>query len=298
MVAFGGNALLPPGGIPTDQARAAAGLSRALPMLLRPDEGAVLVHGNGPQVGMLLLRMEAARDALAEPLDMLVAETQGSLGYIMAREIRRAGSVHEVAAVITQVVVDEEDLAWDNPDKPVGPFYSDQRAEEMRLLGWDMVKQENGWRRVVPSPRPLRVVEAHTISDAVSHGHLVVAGGGGGIPVVEAADGLAGVEGVVDKDLTAALLAVDLKARLFLILTDVDSVYRSWGRPERKRLESVNVAEAQSLLAAGEFSAGSMGPKVEAAMQYVEQTGQPALITDLNHLAASMDGKGGTWVVK
>jgi len=260
----------------------------------------VLVHGNGPQVGMILLRIEATKQRLPpESLDVLVAETQGSIGYLLCRALRNRIAEREIAAVLTQVLVDAEDPGFANPSKPVGPFYSANEARELRgRQGWRMAEAPGrGWRRVVASPRPQAIVELHTIADAVGHGHLVIAGGGGGIPVVRTKENfLQGVEAVIDKDLTAALLAILLDAERFVILTDVLHFSTGFATLSERRIARMSLAQAREHLAAGEFAAGSMGPKVEAAAAYAEETGRPALITNAECLEEALKGLAGTWI--
>ncbi len=304
VLAFGGNALLPDPDDPGAAERRAAEFAEALLLLLPEHSGMVLVHGNGPQVGTILLRVEATRDRLPpEPLDVLVAETQGSIGYLLVRALRNVLDRHrrhvEVATVVTQVLVDPDDSAFRNPTKPIGPFYEPEEGRRLQEeKGWDMVEvRGRGLRRVVPSPAPLEVVELHTISDAARHGHLVVAGGGGGIPVRRDLHGeVAGVEAVIDKDRTAALLATSLRAAGFVILTGVDGAYRSFGEPDQEALPRLTAAEARELLAAGEFPPGSMGPKIEATADYAEALGRPGLITSVEAVPAALRGEAGTWI--
>ena len=306
VLAFGGNALLPDPFHPEEQEERARGLARCVLALLASSGGVVLVHGNGPQVGMILLRVEATRERLpAEPLDVLVAETQGSIGLLLARALHNAladeGGDVPVTAVLTQVVVDETDPAFDSPTKPVGPFYRSAEAARAReQRGWRMVEEPGrGWRRVVPSPRPLEVVELDAIARAARSGGVVIAGGGGGVPV-RRADGrperIEGIEAVVDKDRTAALLARSLDARPFVVLTGVPHVARAFGTPDEEPLHRITVADARRLHAAGEFPPGSMGPKIEAACDYVEATGHAALITDTASLDAALVEAAGTWI--
>ncbi len=259
-----------------------------------------IVHGNGPQVGMIMLRIEATRDRIPpESLDILVAETQGSIGYLLSRALRGSFPEREVAAVLTQVAVDPEDPGFKDPSKPVGPYYLADEAERLLLtLRWKMSEiPGKGWRRTVASPRPKEIVEIHTIVDAVSHGHVIIAGGGGGIPVLRRGGVMQGVEAVIDKDFTASLLAVALKAGRFVILTDVPHVSLGFGTASEQPIHSMNADEAERLLEEGEFPPGSMGPKVEASLIYAKATGQKALITDLDHLTKALKGQEGTWVV-
>ena len=304
MLAFGGNALLPDPFHPEEQDRRADELATAVLTLLERSPGLVLVHGNGPQVGMILLRVEETRERLpAEPLDMLVAETQGSVGYLLARALRNAlrkhGSRIEVAPILTQVVVDPTDEAFLAPSKPVGPFYAAKTAEFLRnKRGWDMAEEEGrGWRRVVPSPAPLRVVEMAVISEAVRLGGVVIAAGGGGVPVSESEAGFEGVEAVIDKDRTAALIAIEVRASALVILTGVSHVSRGFGTSAAQRLSELTHAQALEMIDAGEFPAGSMRPKMEAACRYVAARKQPAIITDTAHLEEALAGRDGTRIV-
>jgi len=305
VLAFGGNALLPDPNNPETQESRAEAFARALLMVMPKKAGMVLLHGNGPQVGMILLRIEATRDQIPpESLDVLVAETQGSIGYLLSKALRNAMVNQkvdlEVATIMTQVVVDEFDQGFKCPCKPVGPFYSSEKASLLReKYGWDMVSvPKKGWRRVVPSPRPKDVVEMHTIKDAVRHGHMVIAGGGGGIPVVRNERGhLNGVVAVIDKDLTAALLAVRLNAAQLVILTDVPHVSVNFGTSEEKPISFMDVSTAKKLLQEGQFPPGTMGPKVEAATDFSRSLGRVAFITDVDHLAETLKGKSGTTIV-
>ncbi|MBT8213834.1 MAG: carbamate kinase [Acidimicrobiia bacterium] len=304
VLAFGGNALLPDPDDPSGAEQRAEEFAAALLMVIPDHSGLVLVHGNGPQVGTILLRVEATRDQIpADPLDVLVAETQGSIGYLLARALRnalRARNRHvEVATVATQVVVEADDGGFSKPTKPIGPFYDSSRRVELEAQGWDVVEVANrGLRRVVASPHPRRVVELHTIGDAARHGHVVIAGGGGGIPVVEDANGdLVGVEAVIDKDRTAALLARSLHSAGLVILTAVPAAYLHYGTPQEQVINEVTVSEARELLDAGEFPPGSMGPKIEALADYAEAIGRPGLVTSVPGLAGALKGETGTWVV-
>jgi carbamate kinase len=292
VIAFGGNALDPGAAHPEGQEERAAALAATLTPVLSAHQGAVLVHGNGPQVGTALLRAEAAREPLSiVPLDVLVAETQGSIGYLLARALRNSSPPLEVVAMLTQVVVDREDPGFGDPTKPVGPYYQEQQP------GWAMVQTaEKGWRRVVASPRPREVVELAAIRRAVGRGRVVIAGGGGGVPVVRVGERLEGIEAVIDKDRTASLLARTLGAGAFIILMDQPHVARSFGTPNEEPIPRMTVAAAREMLASKEFPPGSIGPKVEAAADYVDTMGRPALITDIDHLETAMAGRAGTWL--
>lgn len=266
----------------------------------------VVTHGNGPQVGFNMLRAEvAARAGLLPrlPLDVLDAQTQGSIGYLIAEALdqafRRPGSRRPVAVVVTRVVVDPEDPAFQTPTKPVGPFYTEEEARVlMEQEGWRMVRQERGWRRVVPSPRPREIVELDAIRTLVQEGFLVVAAGGGGIPVVREPDGsLRGVEAVVDKDLTSALIARVFDADVFLIATGVRGVALNYGQPDQRWVACMTADEARAYLAAGQFPPGSMGPKIEAALDYLQAGGQEVVIASVDELAEAVRGRAGTRIV-
>jgi carbamate kinase len=266
-----------------------------------PDEnGMVLVPGNGPQVGMILLRIEATKDNIPpETLDIMVAETQGSIGYLLCRALRNKVPEKEIAAVLTQVLVDPDDPGFSNPSKPVGPFYAIDSAEALKnSQGWKMTEiPGRGWRRVVPSPRPQEIIELRTIIDATSHGHLIIAGGGGGIPVVRnEKDGLQGIEAVIDKDLTASMLAISIEAERFIILTDVPHVSTGFCTKSEKPITKMKASTARRLLLQGEFPLGSMGPKVEASTIFAESTGRSALITNAEQLEEALENKAGTWI--
>ena len=303
VAAIGGNALKADDGVgaPSEWFDA---LGRALPPmldLLAEGHGLVLTHGNGPQVGEEMLRMEISKPVMpALSLDLCVAETEGSLGYaiqqVLGNLLRVHGTEARVAAIVTQVVVDASDPAFRRPTKPIGAFYTKAQAQRMaREHGWSVVEDAGrGWRRVVPSPRPVRVLEAPLIRLLVASGMIPVAAGGGGIPVVESADGVRGVEAVIEKDLATAVLAHDLGADRVFFLTGVDRVAVGWGTPAQRALDRLSVAEARQLLAAGEFPPGSMGPKVEAAVEFVTRGGAAAVITSLDRLADAANGRAGT----
>lgn len=304
VVAFGGNALLPKGsrGTPAEQiAHARHGCAPLVGRLAR-GERVLLVFGNGPQVGHELLRGHAARAEIPPaPLDACVASTQGTMGYFLElalrSELRRAGLELPVTSVLTLVRVDPLDPAFGAPDKPVGPFYYASEAERLhRELGWVITEDAGrGYRHRVASPKPLELVDAQAVHDLLSAGHVVIAGGGGGIPVVRGPDGeLSGVEAVIDKDRTAALLGLAVGATELVDLTGVDYVYSGFGGAGRKALPRLSAGEAAALQRAGEFPAGSMGPKIEAALAFLAGGGQSVLITSMAALAAALRGEVGT----
>jgi carbamate kinase len=263
----------------------------------------VVGHGNGPQVGFILRRSELARHELHEvPLDVCGADSQGAIGYALAQNLdnvlRRRGIDRRVAAVVTQTVVRRDDPAFDHPSKPIGSFMSEEEAKRRREQdGWDVVEDANrGWRRVVASPRPVEIVELQAIEALIAAGVIVVAVGGGGIPVVRDDSGdLEGVEAVIDKDLGCCLLAIDVKADLFLITTAVEKVALAFGTPEQRSVDHLSLAEAKKYLAEGtNFAKGSMAPKIEAAIEYLEHGGKRVIITDPEHVELALAGKTGT----
>jgi carbamate kinase len=309
VVALGGNAMQRSGGddsVAADFARTTE-TARHLVELAASGRRLVVTHGNGPQVGNHLLRSELGRlhgDLPALPLDVCVADTQGGMGYMLQQCLTNAFHEAElpavVTALVTQVVVDDADPAFENPSKPVGAMIPPERVDELRRRGWDLSEDRarRGWRRVVASPDPMEIVEAGAIKAMVAEGVVVVAAGGGGVPVVADERGrLTGAPAVVDKDLASALLATDLKAQALIILTDVERVFIDYGGPGERSVERLSVAEARSLLRDGEFPAGSMGPKVEALCRFVEATRGIGVITSIDACAEALEGLTGTRVV-
>ena len=266
----------------------------------------VVTHGNGPQVGNHLLRSELGREhggLPALPLDVCVADTQGGMGYMLQQALSNAfhsaGLPAVVTALVTQVVVDADDPAFENPTKPVGEMIAENAVLDLQERGWTLTedKHRGGWRRVVASPEPREIVEAAAIRALVDEGTVVIAAGGGGIPVAHGPDGsLRGVPAVVDKDLASALLAADVGADRLVLLTDVEFAYKAFGQPEQEPISTVSTQEARVLLDAGEFSAGSMKPKVEALCRFVEATGRPGVITSIERCEEGLRGETGTHV--
>jgi carbamate kinase len=307
VVALGGNALIRQGekGEVEEQLRHIRESVLHLPLLLAKGYALVITHGNGPVVGQLLLQNEAARETVPSmPLDVCDADSEGSIGYLtqqtLVNVLRGQRGKRPVVSLITQIVVDPADPAFSRPTKPVGPFYTEGEAEELRRTkGWTVVADAGrGFRRVVPSPRPLQVVEEDAIRILLEHGVVVIAAGGGGVPVRRTETGeLLGVEAVIDKDHASSLLARGLGARLLVILTAVDFVYRRFGQPDREPLPRLDVAMARRLLEEGEFAPGSMGPKIEAAIEFLEAGGEEVLITLPENLADALEGKTGTRIV-
>jgi carbamate kinase len=265
----------------------------------------VITHGNGPQVGDLLRRTELTHDQLpAMPLDVLVAETQGSLGYFLQRamlnELRMRNLRRYVVTVVTQVLVDQADAGFQNPTKPVGPFLDEQTARaRQQEFGWIIGEQKGrGWRRLVPSPRPLKVIQRDMVREAAATGHIVIAAGGGGIPVCKGpSNDYVGIEAVIDKDLTSSVLATDVGADLLIILTAVDAVYLGFAGEQPVRLGAVTLAECERHMQEGHFPPGSMGPKVEAIYGFLQRGGRRGLITAADNLVDALDGKAGTHFV-
>ncbi len=304
VVAFGGNALLRPEdrGTQEEQIARAKQAARWLAEIVRREYKLIVVHGNGPQVGNILIQAEEASTKIPpQSLDVCVAQTEGSIGFMLQQAIRNrlesVGLGGDVTTVLTEVEVDPNDLAFKRPTKPIGPFFTRYRAEALeRDLGWTMREDSGrGWRHVVPSPRPLRILNVKTIEHMLDTAAVVIAAGGGGIPVVRGRDGSwRGIEAVIDKDFASAKLASDLNADLFIVLTGVAKISIDFGKPSQKQFDRMTVAEAEKHLADGQFPAGSMGPKVEASLQFVRATGKEVLITDVEHLREALEGKDGT----
>src|SRR5579862_5401843 len=296
VVALGGNALLqrnerPDAGIQRRHVQQAA----AALAPLAAEHQLVLCHGNGPQVGMLALESQADTSlSQPYPLDVLVSQTQGMIGYWLVQELRNAGVAQPAVCVVSQTVVDPSDPAFGHPTKFIGASYDQGEAQELaERLGWTIAADGPRWRRVVASPKPLGLVEIETVRSLADSGVLVVCGGGGGVPVTRSDGGeLTGVEAVVDKDLTAAELAITLKADRLLVLTDVPAIILDYGRPDARPIPAID-ADA---LAAMTFPAGSMGPKAEACLRFVLASGQPAAIGALSDAAAILAGQAGTTI--
>lgn len=307
VVAFGGNALLRPEdrGTQEEQIARAKQAARWLAEIVRHDYRLIVVHGNGPQVGNILVQAEEASTKIPpQSLDVAVAQTEGSMGFMLQQAIRNRleaiGHPGEVVTVLTEVEVDAGDPAFKRPTKPIGPFFTRYRAEALeRDLGWTMREDSGrGWRHVVPSPRPLHILNIRTVERMLDAAPVVIACGGGGIPVVRGRDGQwRGIEAVIDKDFASALLASELKADLYIILTGVAKVALDFGKPTQRDVDRMTLEEAEKHLADGQFPPGSMGPKIEAAIQFARKSGQDVLITDVEHLREALDGREGTLLV-
>lgn len=262
----------------------------------------VITHGNGPIVGNIMIRNEAAKDKIPPmPLYICNADSEGGMGLMIQQalynQLKKLNIQRDTATIVTQVVVDEHDRAFSNPTKPIGPFYTKEEAAKIeQAKGWAIVEDsDRGWRRVVPSPKPIRIIEAGVIKKLALDGVIVIAAGGGGVPVAETGNGnLTGIDAVIDKDMATAALATEIGAETFIDLTSVDSVYINFGKPNRKAVDRLVISEAKKYLAAGEFAPGSMGPKIEAAVQFLERGGKEVIITMPELLQAAMEGKAGT----
>lgn len=307
LVALGGHAFIGKGekGDVHDHERNAAQICERLMTLIERDYNVVITHGNGPQVGNRLLATERTREEIpALPLDVLVAETEGSLGYFLQQallnELRRRESDRHVVTVITQVLVEKDDAAFQHPTKPIGPFMTEQEAKHRaETMGWQVVEDAGrGWRRVVASPVPKRVIQHHTIREAAREGDIVVACGGGGIPIFKNdKNDYEGIECVIDKDLTSSVLAHQIGAELLVVLTAVPKVYLNYGKPDQIALGAVTMEEIEDYIAKGHFPPGSMGPKIRAIHEFLQRGGKRGLITDPEHLVAALDGRAGTHFV-
>jgi len=307
VIAVGGNALILDERHKTvqDQYLAAVKGMRHVGELIEAGWDVVITHGNGPQVGYILRRSELSRHELHEvPLDSCGADTQGAIGYMfqkaLGNELRRRGIARQAVTVVTQVLVDHNDPAFKKPSKPIGSFMSEADARvKMANDAWTMVEDAGrGWRRVVASPKPVRIIERDAIQALIDEGFVVIAVGGGGIPVMENAQGdLVGVEAVIDKDFGGALLSSSLPTDVFLIATAVEKVAINFNKPNQKWLDSISVAEAKQYLSEGHFAPGSMKPKIEAAIDFVERSGKPAVITSLESLSRAVRGETGTRIV-
>ncbi|MDJ0761865.1 MAG: carbamate kinase [Myxococcota bacterium] len=307
LVALGGHAFMQrqEKGTVEVHERNAAVICQKLMTLIERQYRLVVTHGNGPQVGNLLLLNETGDPSVPKmPLDVLVAQTEGSLGYFMLQamlnELRRRGIKRYVTTVVTQVLVDPNDPAFKAPTKPVGPFLSQEEAERRRdTLGWNIVEDAGrGWRRLVPSPKPLKVIQRHMIRESAETGHIVIAAGGGGIPIWEKPDGqYEGTEAVIDKDLSSSMLATQIGAEIFIVLTEVPFIYTGLGTTEQREISAITAEQLQDLHDKGEFPAGSMGPKVESVIGFLNRGGKRAIVTNPDTLPHALEGRGGTHII-
>jgi len=308
VIAFGGNVLIGPDdhGTMEEQRSNADDAARMLLEVLKRDYEMVLVHGNGPQVGNILIRVEESSTKIPpSTLDICVADTEGSMGYLielaLRNRLRRAGMEKELVTLVTEVEVSADDTAFQNPTKPIGPFYTKFRARMMEEeFGWQMVEDSGrGYRRVVPSPKPVRILQADVARRLLDQGLVVNVAGGGGIPVSFDDEGMMhGEEAVIDKDYSASLMASALEADLFVILTGVARVCVDFGRPTQRALDVITVDKARRLLDEGQFPPGSMGPKIRASIDFLESGGKEVIITSPEMFVPAMDGRSGTRIRK
>ena len=307
VIAIGGNSLIKDSDHMSvlDQYRAAGETSSYIAPIVNKGYRVVVTHGNGPQVGFILMRSELARNVLHPvPLANCVADTQGAIGFQIAQTLQNVflqqGVEKQVVSIVTQVVVDEDDPSFAAPSKPVGPFMSETEAQQHALDdGWSVAEDAGrGWRRVVPSPAPLKIVELPAIRTLIDSGALVIAVGGGGIPVVYKPDGtLRPRPAVIDKDAASCLLALELGASVLIFSTDVDKATRHYGTPEQVEIDQMNVAECRQYLEEGHFAVGSMRPKIESAIRFLENGGKEVIITQPHHLEGALHGIYGTHIV-
>ncbi len=306
VVALGGNAIIPAGGMGTiDEQRELTSISmEQVANLIFSGRSVLLTHGNGPIVGNITERNEAVKDQISPmPLDVCGADSQGGIGYMIQQALRNELSTRsiskQVVSLVSQVLVSEKDEAFNNPTKPIGRFYEREKALEMeREKGWKMKDDAGrGYRRVVPSPRPLEIVEADVISKLLEIGIVVIAVGGGGIPVVMKDGKIHGIEAVIDKDRAAAVLAKNVGAERLIILTNVAEVYVDFGKPNQRALEKISLSDIIELHKSGEFPPGSMGPKIEAAIDFIQSGGEEVIISHAMELLEACDGNAGTHIV-
>ncbi len=307
-VALGGNSLLrqEDEGTAEEQFERMKKTCERLAVMIEKGYDLVLTHGNGPQVGNILIQNELASSEVPPlPLDVCGAESQGQIGYMFQQTLKNELNKHDIdmtiSSVITQVIVDGDDPAFKNPTKFVGPFYSKEKAEELRKVkDWDIKETSNGkYRRVVPSPDPQNIVESDLIQDLVfaeDKSYVVIAAGGGGVPVIEERGKLEGVEGVIDKDKATAVLASQIEETFLVLLTTVEQVYLNYGEENEEPISSMNVQEAQKYLEEGHFPEGSMGPKIEASIDFLKNSGEKVLITTPEKLLDALDGETGTYI--
>ena len=308
VIALGGNALIGEGqqGTIAEQFENVRRSLDGIIYCLKQGFEVVITHGNGPQVGNLLLMVEASRNQVPElTLGVCVADTEGAIGYMiqqsLTNRLRKEGIDRCVVTVLTQVIVDKHDKAFSNPTKPIGPFFTREEADRFRReKGWNIVEDSHrGYRRVVASPNPLKIVEERAVKTLLEAGDIVIAAGGGGIPVVMKEDGdLEGVDVVIDKDLASAVLARDIKAPCLIMLTGVEHVFLNFKQPNEQALSRLTVMEAQKYLHEGHFPPGSMGPKIQAAMNFLNWGGELAVITSIDKVKGALNGLTGTNIIK
>lgn len=301
VIALGGNAILQPGqkGSYDVQKENIDKSVESIKKVVKANYKLAIVHGNGPQVGQILQQNEIAKDEIpSQPLFALNAQSQGYIGFMIQESIKNALRNHEVTSLLTMVEVDAQDEAFTKPEKPIGTFYTEEEAkileeEKQWVMGEDAGR---GYRRLVASPKPISIIEKESIKTLLDAGHIVISTGGGGIPVQKIKDQYVGIDAVIDKDLSALRLAKDIDADVLMILTDVSNVYINYGKDNQEKLETITVKEAEKHMADGQFSAGSMGPKVEACIDFAKQ-GKTAIICSLDEALEALEGKKGTRII-
>lgn len=307
VIALGGNAIIREGqkGTIKEQYENIEESCGYIADLIQEGYKVIITHGNGPQIGNILIQNEAAKDlAPTSPIDVCVAETQGQLGYMIKQSLvntlKARGIEQAVVSILSQVVVDKNDPAFQNPTKPIGPFYSKEAAKDLvHDKGYEIIEDSGrGYRRVVPSPKPIDIIEKSAIKTMVDSGHVVITAGGGGIPVSEQGNILTGVEAVIDKDYASALLANEVNAKYLVILTGVPQVAINYGKENQEFLPTLSMEEAMEYDRQGHFAPGSIGPKIDAAIQYLKRGGQKVIITSMDLLEDAIKGKAGTVMTK
>lgn len=302
VIAIGGNAILNPArGSPKEQKEMIDKTCGEIALIVEKGYDVVITHGNGPQIGNILAMQEECGIVHAQPLDVAGAMTQGMLGYLLQQSLdnslKELGIEKQVATVVTQVMVDESCISFENPTKPIGIYYPEDKAKRMIMQGVKLMHDKKGYRRVVPSPEPLQIVEIEPIKKLVKEGVVVIAAGGGGIPVVRKNGSLTGIEAVIDKDLTGCLLASAIGAETFLILTDVEKAALNFGKENQVDLDEITVSRAERYVKEGHFGKGSMEPKMIAALRFIKSGGKKAITTSLDKALPALEGKAGTRVV-
>ncbi len=302
VLAVGGNALLRPGdrGTAEEQMLRARETAENIYPLFKKFK-IVVTHGNGPQVGAILLQNENSKNIVPPmPLDICGAMSQGEIGYMLTQSfhnvLEEKGIDKRIVVILTRVLVDKNDPAFKNPTKPIGPFYSEEEAKKLaKEKGWHVIEDSGrGWRRVVPSPEPIEIVEKRAIRSLIDEGFVVIAVGGGGIPVIKEDGNFVGVEGVIDKDLASATLGKDISADKLIILTSVDRVYLNFGKTDQRAIEKMSIEEARKYMKEGHFRKGSMYPKILASIRFLEHGGKEVLITSPEKIQEALDGENGT----
>jgi carbamate kinase len=302
VIALGGNAILQPGqkGTAAEQIANIRSTAKQIASIVKAGHEVILTHGNGPQIGAIILQNMGTTAVPAMPMDICGAESQGLLGYLLQQQLglalAEADCPRPLVTVVTQTLVSKDDPAFQKPSKPIGPFYSEAEAKAKQAAegGTWVDDAGRGWRKVVPSPDPIRIVERDAIKVLVDAGFLTISVGGGGIPVVEKDGGYAGVEAVIDKDLGGERLATDVGAAVLMILTDAPQACLNYRKPDQVVLGAIGLEDARRYYAEGHFASGSMGPKVKAAIRFVEHGGRAAIIASLNHALEALEGKTGT----